>query len=235
MSAVHIRPAASAAGRRRRMLAGLCLLPILLAGCGGTSASAPSSPVKVSAPTPDLHGVSLGSPFREPDVTLTGTSGRPVNLIKATEGKLTLVYFGYTHCPDACPTTMADVAGALRLLTPAQRARIAVVFISTDPWRDTPKVIKSWLASFNPSFIGLTGDYAKIQAAAKSLGIPLDRPSSTSGEYEVTHGAEVLPFGTDHLAHVVYTAGVSSRDYAADLPKLLQRMPDSPPKKGARP
>ena len=148
-----------------------------------------------------------------------------MNLKKATDGKLTLVYFGYTHCPDVCPTTMADLAAALRRLPPAQRSRIAVVFVTTDPWRDTPKVIKSWLAAFDPSFIGLTGDYAKIQTAAKSLGIPLERPKSTTGDYDVTHGAEVLPFGTDQLAHLVYTAGVSSQGWAADLPKLLREMP----------
>ena len=198
-----------------------CLLTALLAGCGGAAADH-SSPVKISAPTSDLHGTTVDTPFQEPDLTLTGTSGRPVNLMKSTKGRLTLVYFGYTHCPDVCPTTMADLAGALRLLTSAQRKRIAVVFITTDPSRDTPKVIKSWLAAFDPSFIGLTGDYAKIQAAAKSLGIALERPGSMSGDYQVTHGAEVLPFGTDHQAHVIYTAGVSSRDYAADLPKLLQ-------------
>lgn len=218
------RPAASAAGRRRRLIAALCLLPALVAGCGGKSGD--SSPVKVdSAPTSDLHGAELSTPLREPDLRLTNTSGRPMNLLQATKGKLTLVYFGYTHCPDVCPTTMADLAGALRMLTAGQRSRIAVVFITTDPRRDTPKVIKSWLASFNSSFIGLTGDYAKIQVAAKSLGIDLEPPTSTKGDYEVTHGAEVLPFGTDHLAHVLYTAGVSSRDFAADLPKLLARMP----------
>jgi protein SCO1/2 len=194
-------------------------LAVMPAGCGGRT---DSPPVKVAGPTPDLHGTRLVSPFREPDLTLTGTSGRPVNLKDATQGKLTLVYFGYTHCPDVCPTTMADLAGALRQLAPAQRSRIAVVFVTTDPWRDTPKVIRSWLASFNPSFIGLTGDYTKIQMAARSLGIPLDRPTSTTGDYEVTHGAEVLPFGTDRLAHFVYTAGVSSQDWTADLPKLLR-------------
>jgi protein SCO1/2 len=199
----------------------LAVLPVL-AGCGGHAAS---PPVKVDTTASQLHGTRIDRPFREPDLTLTGTSGRPVNLKEATEGKLTLVYFGYTHCPDVCPTTMADLAAALRQLTPAQRSRIAVVFVTTDPWRDTPKVIKSWLASFNPSFIGLTGDYGRIQAAARSLGIPLDRPSSTTGDYEVTHGAEVLPFGTDHLAHLVYTAGVSSSGWAADLPKLLRTMP----------
>jgi protein SCO1/2 len=136
--------------------------------------------VKVdSAPTSDLHGAELSTPLHEPALRLTGTSGRPVNLLQATRDKLTLVYFGYTHCPDVCPTTMADLAGALRMLTPAQRARIAVVFITTDPRRDTPPVIKSWLASFNSSFIGLTDDYAKIQVAAKSLGIDLEPPTST--------------------------------------------------------
>ncbi len=219
-SSTPARPAASAAGRYRMSLLLGCLLPVLLTACGGGDRT---PPVRVLGPTPDLHGTRIATPFREPDLTLTGTSGRPVNLIKATKGRLTLVYFGYTHCPDVCPTTMADLAGALRLLTPAQRKRVAVVFVSSDPWRDTPKAIKAWLAAFDPSFIGLTGDYAKIQAAAKSLGIALERPGSTSGEYEVTHGAEVLPFGTDHRAHVIYTAGVSSRDYAADLPKLLQQ------------
>ncbi|MEV5706155.1 SCO family protein [Actinoallomurus sp. NPDC052274] len=219
MRTVHLRPAARTAGRRSRMLVLVSLLPFLLAACGGGGDGRP--PVKISAPASDLHGTRIGTPLREPDLTLTGTSGRPVNLIKATQGRLALVYFGYTHCPDVCPTTMADLAGALRLLTPAQRNRIAVVFITSDPWRDTTKVIKAWLASFDPSFIGLTGDYTKIQAAAKSLGIALERPSSTSGDYEVTHGAQVLPFGGDHQAHVIYTAGVSAKEFAADLPKLL--------------
>jgi protein SCO1 len=206
---------------RRALPLSLLLLPLVVAACGGKTDH--TAPVKITGPTPDLHGTSLARPFQEPDLTLTGTSGRPVNLIKATDGKLTLLYFGYTHCPDVCPTTMADLAGALRLLTPAQRDRIAVVFVTSDPWRDTPKVLKSWLASFNPSFIGLTGDFTKIRSAARSLGIPLEKPSSMTGDYEMTHGAEVLPFGTDHRAHVVYTAGVSSQDFAADLPKLLRQ------------
>lgn len=206
--------------RRITGIAALGLLAAMSLGACGSQADSP--PVKISAPTSDLSGTRITTPLREPDLTLTGTSGRPVNLKKATDGKLTLVYFGYTHCPDVCPTTMADLAAALRKLSPDQRARIAVVFVTTDPWRDTPTVIKSWLASFNPSFIGLTGDYAKIQAAAKPLGIALERPSSTTGDYEVTHGAEVLPFGTDHRAHVIYTAGVTADQWAADLPKLLR-------------
>lgn len=211
--------------RMSRLFAASLVLTAAVTGCAGTPRSQSSPPVRISTPASELHAATLGTPLREPDLTLTGVSGRPVNLTKATQGRLTLVYFGYTHCPDVCPSTMADLAAGLRMLTPAQRVRIAVVFITTDPQRDTPKVIKSWLASFDPSFIGLTGDYAKIQAAAKSLGIALERPARTGADYEVTHGAEVLAFGTDHLAHVVWTAGVSSHDFAADLPKLLARMP----------
>lgn len=208
-------------GLAGRVLCGLAAMaPVLaLAACGGGTSSA--TPVKIVQPTSDLHGTTLDTPFHEPDLTLTGDTGRPVNLEAATQGKLALVYFGYTHCPDVCPTTMADLALAVRKLTPAQQAKVAVVFVSSDPWRDTPPVIKSWLASFNPSFIGLTGDFVPIQKAARSLGILLEKPSSTSGDYEVTHGAEVVVIGTDHLAHVIYTAGVSADQYAADLPKLL--------------
>ncbi|GAA4605186.1 SCO family protein [Actinoallomurus liliacearum] len=211
--------------RPSRLIAASLVLAAAATGCAGASGDRSSPPVRISTPASDLHAATLGTALREPDVTLTGVSGAPVNLKEATKGKLTLVYFGYTHCPDVCPTTMADLAGALRLLTPAQQARIAVVFVSTDPWRDTPKVLRSWLASFNSSFIGLTGDYAKIQAAAKSVGIAIEQPKRTGADYEVGHGAEVLPFGTDHLAHVLWTAGVSSRDFAADLTKLLARMP----------
>lgn len=211
--------------RASRLIAASLVPAAAATGCAGASHARPAPPVRISTPASDLHAATLGTALHEPDLTLTGASGRPVNLRRATQGKLTLVYFGYTHCPDVCPTTMADLAGALRLLTPAQRARIAVVFITTDPWRDTPKVIRSWLASFDPSFLGLTGDYSKIQAAAKSVGVPLEQPKRAGADYEVDHGAEVLPFGTDHLAHVLWTAGVSSRDYAADLRRLLARTP----------
>ncbi|MCO5968383.1 SCO family protein [Actinoallomurus soli] len=218
--------------RASRLIAASLVLAAAATGCAGASNAHSSPPVRISTPPSDLHAATLGTALHEPDLTLTGVSGKPVNLRRATAGKLTLVYFGYTHCPDVCPTTMADLAGALRLMTPAQRARIAVVFITTDPWRDTPKVIRSWLASFNPSFIGLTGDYSTIEAAAKSVGVPLEQPKRTGADYEVDHGAEVMPFGTDHLAHVLWTAGVSSRDYASDLTKLLARMPAATAKGG---
>ncbi|GLW08034.1 SCO family protein [Microtetraspora sp. NBRC 13810] len=205
-------------------MAGLLLLGLLTGCATGTTTGAASSPVRIVGPTSDFHGVWLDQPLPQPDVTLTDTSGKPFSLRTGTAGRLTLTYFGYTHCPDICPTTMADLSAALRQLTPADRKRIAVVFVTTDPDRDTPEVIRSWLASFDKSFIGLTGDYAKIRAAARTVGIGLEQPASKSGDYEVTHGAQVIAFDDTHRARLIFTSGTSPSDYAADLPRLLARV-----------
>jgi protein SCO1 len=218
-------PTARPHGPRWRALAGLASLLLLgaLAGCAG-STGAGTAPVRLLGPSPEFHGIWLEQPLPEPNVTLTDTSGKPFNLRQATAGRLTLVYFGYTHCPDVCPTTMADLASALRDLAKTDRDKISVVFITTDPDRDTPKVIKSWLASFDTSFVGLTGDYSTIQSAAKSVGIALEQPTSKTGDYEVTHGAEVIAFDGSHQGRLIFSSGTSSADYTTDLHKLLGRV-----------
>ncbi|GAA2628631.1 SCO family protein [Actinomadura fulvescens] len=206
--------------RLRRAVALGLFVPALLTSCGnGTEPQA--APAETAAPD-GVRRIELPRPLPQPDLTLTGVSGRPVNLAEATKGKVALVFFGYTNCPDVCPTTMADVAAALRKMPPGERSRIAVVFVSSDPWRDTPKAIKSWLAAFDRSFIGMTGDFTKIQAAARTLGIGLERPEVREGDYEVTHGGQLVVFGTDRRASVIYPSGVSSRELAADLPRLLR-------------
>jgi protein SCO1 len=209
--------------RGRRFVAMLVGGVLLAAGCAGSpSSSSQGPPVQINpGPTSDLHGATLGTALAKPDITLTDTSGKPFNLVKGTAGKLTLLYFGYTHCPDVCPATMADLGLAVKMLTRAQQSAIDVVFVTSDPWRDTPPVLRSWLNSFDPAFIGLTGSYTTIQNAARALGIDLEKPTATTGDYDVTHGAEVLAFAKNAKAKTVYTAGVSAKDYAADLPKLL--------------
>ncbi|MBB2747321.1 UNVERIFIED_ORG: protein SCO1/2 [Microbispora rosea subsp. rosea] len=219
----------SAATRRRsaarRSAAGLALLLLtgVLAGCAG-SADTAGAPVRLLGPAREFHGTWLEQPLPEPDVTLTDTSGKPFDLRRDTAGRLTLVYFGYSHCPDICPTTLADLTGALRNLTKAQRDKISVVFITTDPDRDTPDVIKSWLAAFDSSIVGLTGDYATIRSAAKSAGIALEPPATKKGAYEVTHGAQVIAFDGTHQGRLIFSSGTSSADYVADLRKLLGRV-----------
>jgi protein SCO1/2 len=215
----------------QRITACCAAVAILVAAAAcASSQTGPSKTAAVGAPiiidsssqSSPFDGILLGKPFAKPSFTLTDSDGRPYDFTQQTNGKLTVVYFGYTHCPDVCPTTMADLAAALRALPAAESAKISVVFVSTDPTRDTPAVLHTWLAQFDPAFIGLTGPFATIQQAGKALGIPIFPPTlGADGSYTVTHGAEVLAFNTDDEAHVVYTAGTTVGQYDHDLPLLL--------------
>jgi len=191
-------------------------------GSSASSNSASSGFVVDSAPSSLFDGDQLTRPFSKPDITLTDASGKQFNLVQGTKGKLTLVYFGYTHCPDVCPTTMATLAATMRSLTPAQAAQIDVVFISSDPKRDTPAVLHTWLGQYDPAFIGLTGDFSTIQEAASSLGITIEPPAtSADGSYTVTHGAEVIAFDAKGKGYLVYTSGTSVPQFQHDIPLLL--------------
>jgi len=203
--------------------AALALTGTLAACSSSSSADSNSSGLVVNAaPSSLFDGIQLGKPYSKPSLTLTDANGASFNLVQGTKGKLTLVYFGYTHCPDVCPTTMATLASALRALPAAQAAKIQVVFVSTDPTRDTPAVLKAWLGQYNPTFIGLTGAFATIQTAASSLGIDVEAPvKQADGGYTVTHGAEVVAFDPNGKAYVVYTAGATVSQFTHDLPLIL--------------
>jgi protein SCO1/2 len=212
--------------RTRRALCAAAALALTgtLAACSSSSSTGSNSPgLVVNAAASSLFdGIQLGKPYSKPDVTLTDADGASFNLIKGTEGKLTLLYYGYTHCPDVCPTTMATIASAIRALPAAQAAKIRVVFVSTDPARDTPAVLKAWLGQYNPSFIGLTGSFATIQKSASTLGIDVEAPvKQPDGGYTVTHGAEVVAFDPAGKAYVVYTAGATVSQFTHDIPLIL--------------
>ncbi len=191
-------------------------LALLLTACAGSSAGP-------AAAGTGLHAATVDPPIATPALTLTDTSGHSYDLQSRTKNRLTLLYFGYTHCPDECPTTMADIAVALKQLA-AVRARTTVVFVTTDPARDSPAVLKKWLAHYpGVGFVGLTGPIKTIYAAAQKVGVPLEIPHrDAAGTYVVNHGTQVLAFGTDGKAHAVFTAQTTSDDYAHDLPLLLQ-------------
>ena len=117
---------------------------------------------------------------------------------------------------------MATIASALRELPAAQASQVQVVFVSTDPTRDTPAVLKAWLGQYNPAFIGLTGSFAVIQKAAASLGIDIEAPvKQADGSYTVTHGAEVIAFDTQGKGYLVYTAGTTVDQFTHDIPLIL--------------
>ncbi|MFI9103879.1 SCO family protein [Streptomyces fildesensis] len=194
-----------------------------LAGCGSSSGDS-KEPLAVVSGAASKPGTLLDDPFSKPRLTLTDTHGKPYDLVKETAGRPVLLFFGYTHCPDVCPTTMSDLAIAKSRLSKPDQEKLRVVFVSTDPARDTPQRLGSWLAAQDKDFIGLTGDFGTIQKAAKSVGVGIEKPvTEKDGSITVTHGAEVLAFWPkDDKGHVLYMSGTTSDEFAADLPKLIR-------------
>ncbi|WP_261575032.1 SCO family protein [Frankia gtarii] len=200
---------------------------VALGACssGGSAGTGGAAVIVGGAATagPGVRGTTLGAPIDLPDLHLTDTAGRPYDLRAHAPGRVTLLFFGYTHCPDVCPTTMADLAAALTQVSSDVRRQTSVVFVTSDPQRDTPPVIRHWLDSFDSGFVGLTGELTTIDAAARSVGVPLEPPRrQADGSWIVDHGAQVLAFGPDRRARTVYTAGTPVADYAHDLPLLLR-------------
>lgn len=131
------------------------------------------------------------------DFTLQSASG-PVAL-KDYRGKLVLVYFGYTYCPDICPTSLAATAEGLKQLTPAELTRVAMIFISVDPKRDTPQRLKEYVDFFHPAIVGATGTPENIAEIAKRYGAfyAEQKVDTAGGGYVVDHSAETFIVGPD--------------------------------------
>jgi len=131
------------------------------------------------------------------DFTLQSAGG-PVAL-QDFRGKLVLVYFGYTYCPDICPTALAATAEGLKLLTPEELARVAVIFISVDPERDTPARLKEYAEFFHPAIVGITGTADELAGIARRYGVFYARqPVETAGGgYVVDHTSDTYVVGTD--------------------------------------
>ena len=187
----------------------LALVALLLTACSKSSASS-------------FSGAVLPKPYQVPTAALTDTEGKPFSLADSTDHPMTLVFFGYTHCPDECPTTMATLASAMLQLDAADRDRVQVVFVTTDPARDTGPVIRHWLDRFDPSFVGLTGPLARISQVATAVGVPvLKGKRLASGGYDVTHGTQVLAVDGTNTVPVVWTIGTTAPEFAHDIHQLL--------------
>ncbi|MFF9218149.1 SCO family protein [Streptomyces viridosporus] len=172
----------------------------------------------------DKAATVLDKPFEKPDLVLTDTHGKKYDFRKETAGKPTLIYFGYTHCPDVCPLTMNNIAVAKKQLPQDQQDELRVVFVTTDPERDTPAALGTWLKGIDPQVVGLTGDFATIQAGARTLGITIDPPrKDDQGKVVSDHGTQVIAFSpkTDG-GYVLYGEDATVDDYTEDLPELLK-------------
>jgi len=211
-------------GRLVLATAAVAAAAAVTAGCAGgpgATASTTQNTGLVHIDVSKYRGRVVTPPKRKPGIVLTDTGGHRYDFLARTAGKVTLLFFGYTHCPDECPTTMSSTAVALRDLRPAGRARIRVVFVTVDPARDTGPVLRRWLDRFNPAFTGLTGTLAAIAAAADAAGIPIGGPvRQPDGSYTLDHGTEMLAFTPDNRARLAFFPSTSPADMAHDL-KLL--------------
>lgn len=205
--------------------AGALLVLALLAGCG---ASGQDGNGVVSGVTTSDHdgyvGDLLPTPYPVPAVTLRDTSDKPFSMTRDTAGKLSVVFFGYTNCPDVCQVVMGSIASAYARLDKAEQARVQVLFVTTDPERDTTGVLRRYLDRLNPTFVGLTGSIAAIDSVGKPLGIFIKHGQKLpSGGYEVNHSTSIVAIGGHHTAPLVWSATASPSELAADIHKLLKK------------
>jgi protein SCO1/2 len=169
------------------------------------------------------HGAVLEQQYVVPETPLTTTEGAPYSLATDTDEPLTLVFFGYTHCPDVCQVVMASLASAMTRLDEADRERVEVVFVTTDPARDDAGTLRTYLDRFDPSFTGLTGDLETIVEVGKPLAVAVEKGEKLpSGGYDVTHGTQVTAINGDDRVPLVWTQGTSSAQLAEDIHRLLQ-------------
>ncbi|MFB8244787.1 SCO family protein [Streptomyces sp. NPDC055952] len=197
---------------------------LTLTACGsGDDNGKPVSVVSEEAGTKEAATV-LDKPFEKPDLVLTDTQGKKYDLREETAGKPTLIYFGYTHCPDVCPLTMNNIAVAKKQLPKAEQDELRVVFVTTDPQRDTSAELGTWLKGIDASFVGLTGDFSTIQAGARTLGISIEPTrKDKNGKLVSEHGTQVIAFSpkTDS-GYVLYGEDATVDDYTKDLPALVE-------------
>ena len=207
---------------------------------GGDSSTAPRDEppaIVTNSSGSGLHGTLMDPPLPRPTQVLRDTSEQAFSLTDRPADELAVLFFGYTHCPDVCPTTMADLASARDQLPADLRDRVTVVFVTEDPERDTPRSLRRWLDGFDPSFVGLRGGSAATKAMLEQLYLPatkrrehpkdpIEHPDTGAkrhhhGDYAVEHAGVVYAFGPGGTS-VIYTGGTKPSEYAADFTRLLQ-------------
>lgn len=168
---------------------------------------------------PQLHGVVIQSPRAADDFTLTASTGEPVSL-SDLRGKVVLLYFGYTYCPDVCPTTLNDLALMAAELGERRMRDVQVVLVSVDPERDTPQQLATYLRYFHPSFLGMTGELDDLQRIATQFGIFFEKHADTG---LVDHSSVITVLDRQGFVRLIIPYGTSGQEMAADIAYLLRR------------
>ena len=194
---------------RRGFLLGLAACAAL-AGCDQLTGSG-----KAKFNAIDVSGAPMGGELR-----LTDHNGQARTLADF-RGKAVVIFFGFTHCPDVCPTALADAAAAVKELG-ADGARVQVLFVTVDPQRDKPELLRQYVPAFHPSFLGLYGDDAAIDRVKKDFKVYSGiREGKTPETYTVDHTAQLFVFDPQGRIRLVVPPGMAPKLLAADLRTLL--------------
>ena len=193
----------------RGIAAALACAALALAGCEKVATS--KTPFKGI----DVTGSAMGKELR-----LTDHNGTPRTLADF-RGKVVVVTFGYTQCPDVCPTTLSDLSSAVKKLGP-DASRVQVLFVTVDPKRDKPELLKQYVPAFNPDFLGLYGDAAATRKATSDFKVyAQERAGKTADTYTVDHTAQTFAFDKEGRLRLVFGYGATSDAMASDFRILL--------------
>ncbi len=216
-------------GRRRWAALGVATVVAVLSAVGLSacdklglgSASAPSAPAS-------FHGVDITGADYARKLQLKDVDGRLRDLSEF-KGKVVFVFFGFTQCPDVCPTTMAELAEVRKRLGPVGD-RVQGVFVTVDPERDTAAVLKAYLGAMDPSFNGLRGELPEIEAASREFKVFYQKVPTQNNNYTMDHTAGAFVFDPDGQVRLFVRYGTKVDDLTADIRQLLLQV--SPSRKG---
>lgn len=167
-----------------------------------------------------FSGAVLQSSEPAPEMTgLAYDDGEPVD-IEGLRGDVILIYFGYTHCPDLCPTMLSTVNEALEALD-AHTGRVHTMMVTVDPRRDTPEQLAEYVGHFNDSFRGVWGDEESVRSVASRYGVHFEYDEPIGDNYLVGHTASLMLIDPEGVLRIVYPAGIEARDLERDLEELL--------------
>ena len=170
-----------------------------------------------------FRGTSYDEPYpAASDFSLTRSNGATFRL-SDQRGKVTLLFFGYTSCPDVCPTTLAQLRQLGERLPPAARERLRVAMVSVDPQRDTPAQLKQYLGYYQAGYTGLTGELAQIQQLASAVSIPFIPGDASQPNYTVDHSGNLALIGPDGRQRGFIRAPLNVAKLAGQLPVLLRQ------------
>ena len=185
------------------------VLTVALAGCN-------QGPQTTAFRSTDITGADFGKDFQ-----LTDFNGQQRRLADF-RGKVVAVFFGYTHCPDVCPTTLTELASAVKKLGP-DAGKVQVLFITADPERDTPDVLRQYVTAFDPSFLGLRGTPEQTAEAARAFKVLIQKnPGADPNNYTVDHSSGTYVYDTSGRLRLYLSYGQSADLFAHDIAQLLK-------------